>query len=205
MKLSKVAISTGMIATLLFANMGVTHADTAKKSVHNVALEVINGNYGNGEERVSKLKNAGYDSKAVQDEVNKILLDDETVVEAPANEASVSSTSKAAIEKQPTQSEATPKASVAGLDMNQTTGQVNIAALANYMVNNTANTAGYTADEWAYIISRESNGLADVANPSSGAYGAFQLLGHGEYAGMTLAQQADMASKLPAGSWVVYN
>ena len=73
------------------------------------------------------------------------------------------------------------------------------------MASNTANAAGYSASEWAYIITHESNGMADSVNSSSGAYGAFQLLGHGEYAGMILAEQIAMASKLPAGSWVVYN
>ena len=95
-------------------------------------------------------------------------------------------------------------ASASGLNLSQTSGAVDINALANYMVSNTANAAGYSASEWAYIISRESGGNVSAMNASSGAYGALQLLGHGEYQGMPLSEQAQMAAKLPAGSWVVY-
>lgn len=43
----------------------------AKKSVSTIATEVIAGKWGNGDERVKKLKAAGYDPKAVQAEVNR--------------------------------------------------------------------------------------------------------------------------------------
>lgn len=45
----------------------------AKKSVAEVAQEVINGKWGNGEERKKKLKAAGYDPSEVQAKVNEIL------------------------------------------------------------------------------------------------------------------------------------
>ena len=98
----------------------------------------------------------------------------------------------------------TSTASASGLNLSQTSGAVDVNALANYMVSNTANAAGYSASEWAYIITRESGGNVSAMNASSGAYGALQLLGHGEYQGMPLSEQAQMAGKLPAGSWVVY-
>lgn len=44
-----------------------------KKSVAEVAKEVIAGEFGNGDQRIAKLKAAGYDPKAVQAEVNKQL------------------------------------------------------------------------------------------------------------------------------------
>ena len=44
-----------------------------KKSVKQIAKEVINGNWGNGEERKKKLKAAGYNYKEVQAEVNKLV------------------------------------------------------------------------------------------------------------------------------------
>lgn len=44
-----------------------------KKSVTQVAKDVIAGEYGNGDARVKKLKAEGYDSNAVQAEVNKLL------------------------------------------------------------------------------------------------------------------------------------
>lgn len=45
----------------------------AKKSVTEIAKEVIAGKWGNGAVRTSKLKAAGYDPTAVQKEVDKIL------------------------------------------------------------------------------------------------------------------------------------
>ncbi|MEY8537832.1 transglycosylase [Lactococcus muris] len=193
MKFSKVALSTGIIASFMFNSTGMVHADMPKQSTHDVALEVINGNYGTGQERVTLLTRKGFDFEAVQTEVNNILLGKAPKAPAVAKK----------VEKQPAKSKVAQ--SVSELDLSQTSGQVDIESLANHMVANTANAAGYSASEWAYIIEHESNGRVDVANASSGAYGCFQLLGHGEYAGMTLAEQIEMASQLPAGSWVVYN
>lgn len=62
MKLSKVAISTGLVASFMFIGGGIAHADTPK-STHEVAIEVINGNYGNGDARVTNLKTKGFDVK----------------------------------------------------------------------------------------------------------------------------------------------
>ena len=44
-----------------------------RKSVKQIAKEVINGSWSNGEERKKKLKAAGYDYKEVQAEVNKLV------------------------------------------------------------------------------------------------------------------------------------
>ena len=46
---------------------------TAKKSVTEIAKEVIAGKWGNGDTRKSKLTSAGYDYNAVQKEVNRLL------------------------------------------------------------------------------------------------------------------------------------
>nr|DAK91591.1 MAG TPA: peptidoglycan hydrolase [Caudoviricetes sp.] len=46
---------------------------TAKKSVTEIAKEVIAGKWGNGDDRVKRLTAAGYDAKAVQKEVNRLL------------------------------------------------------------------------------------------------------------------------------------
>ena len=43
------------------------------KSVDEVAQEVIQGLWGNGQERYDNLTNAGYDAQAVQDIVNDLL------------------------------------------------------------------------------------------------------------------------------------
>lgn len=44
-----------------------------KKTIHQIALEVIDGKWGNGQDRVIRLANAGYNANAVQEEVNRIL------------------------------------------------------------------------------------------------------------------------------------
>lgn len=89
----------------------------------------------------------------------------------------------------------------AGLDLNQTSGTVNVSALANYLA---ARKGTFSAGQWANIImreSRESRGSVTATNASSGAYGCLQLLGHGEHPGMTLGEQIDMAMPLPASAW----
>lgn len=42
------------------------------KSIDEIAREVIRGNWGNGQDRVNRLKAAGYDPKKVQDKVNEL-------------------------------------------------------------------------------------------------------------------------------------
>lgn len=44
-----------------------------KKSISQLAAEVINGNWGNGTARKNSLTNAGYDYNAIQSEVNRLL------------------------------------------------------------------------------------------------------------------------------------
>lgn len=53
------------------------------KSLNTIANEVVQGLWGNGQERFNNLSNAGYDAQAVQDRVNAILND-----ETPSNSAS---------------------------------------------------------------------------------------------------------------------
>lgn len=45
----------------------------AKKSIDTIAKEVIDGKWGNGDDRINKLKAAGYDPTAVQKKVNELL------------------------------------------------------------------------------------------------------------------------------------
>ena len=53
------------------------------KSLNTIANEVVQGLWGNGQERFDNLSNAGYDAQDVQDRVNAILND-----ETPSNSAS---------------------------------------------------------------------------------------------------------------------
>lgn len=45
------------------------------KSNYDVARDVIDGRYGNGDERIRRLRAAGYDPYAIQSIVNQILKD----------------------------------------------------------------------------------------------------------------------------------
>lgn len=58
---------------------------TAKKTVDEVAMEVIRGEWGAGEDRRDKLTAAEYDYSTVQKRVNEILNGDKTSSEKPAN------------------------------------------------------------------------------------------------------------------------
>lgn len=51
----------------------MTPVENKKKSITEIAKEVISGKWGNGEERKKKLTAAGYDYKAVQNKVNELL------------------------------------------------------------------------------------------------------------------------------------
>lgn len=51
----------------------VRSAKSKEKTVHDVAIEVLAGLWGNDQERVDRLTAAGYDAEDVQAEVNKIL------------------------------------------------------------------------------------------------------------------------------------
>ncbi len=51
----------------------LTKKDDKKKSISEIAKEVANGKWGNGEERKKKLEAAGYDYKEVQKAVNELV------------------------------------------------------------------------------------------------------------------------------------
>lgn len=52
---------------------GETTSDSASSDLDSVAQEVLQGLWGNGQERFDKLENAGYDAQAVQNRVNELL------------------------------------------------------------------------------------------------------------------------------------
>ena len=55
------------------SNTSSTTNTPAKKSIDQVAKEVIAGNWGNGADRKNRLQAAGYDYNAVQTKVNQVL------------------------------------------------------------------------------------------------------------------------------------
>lgn len=60
--------------------------DDVRKSIDELAREVINGLWGNGQERYDKLTAAGYDYSAVQNRVNEILYPPKKSLDEIANE-----------------------------------------------------------------------------------------------------------------------
>ena len=60
------------IQSIVNQKLGATTV-TNKKSNETIANEVIQGKWGNGQDRVNKLKSAGYDYNAIQAIVNKKL------------------------------------------------------------------------------------------------------------------------------------
>ena len=65
---------------------GTAATSGTKKSINEVAKEVINGKWGNGSDRTNRLTAAGYDAKAVQNEVNRILKENATTPSKSINE-----------------------------------------------------------------------------------------------------------------------
>ena len=59
--------------TYITTKSGAAVTSTSKKTVDEIAREVIQGLWGNGQDRVNRLKAAGYDASAVQNRVNQLL------------------------------------------------------------------------------------------------------------------------------------
>ncbi|MEY8292054.1 CHAP domain-containing protein [Carnobacteriaceae bacterium 52-44] len=51
----------------------ISEIKTSNTSIHDLASEVIRGEWGDGEERITRLNNAGYDESAIQKEVNRLM------------------------------------------------------------------------------------------------------------------------------------
>ncbi|WP_460016373.1 transglycosylase family protein [Lactovum odontotermitis] len=173
--------------------------------INQEALLVIHGDLGNGDERVQKLTEAGFDVETVQNQVNSFYqqwgwsgayaVADQTI-QSMAEAGQTNTNINAGIAS--TSSNATPAA-----DTNSSMGTDVVSYAANKMAANT----GVSAAEWTNIIMAESSGNPSAVNSSSGAYGLLQLLGHGEYPGMSVDEQIAMATQVYQSqglhAWVV--
>ena len=74
------------VATNLTTGSKASGTSAPSKSINEVAKEVINGKWGNGSDRTNRLAAAGYDAKAVQNEVNRILKGNATAPSKSINE-----------------------------------------------------------------------------------------------------------------------
>ena len=130
--------------------------------------------------------------------------------ETSASEVSVqkqsSNTPVAAVEAPKASSNTSVKtAQTSTTSKTTTTNTSSIDAIANQMAERT----GVSASQWKGVIQRESGGNGSAVNASSGAYGYFQLLGHGEHAGMSVQDQIDTAVEVyqsqGSSAWVGWN
>jgi hypothetical protein len=71
--LAKVKAAGFKDAVITKGGQTVSNVTTAKKTIDEIAKEVINGKWGNGTERKQKLTAAGYNYKEVQDKVNALV------------------------------------------------------------------------------------------------------------------------------------
>ena len=160
MKLNKVVISAGTL--LLLSVGGLTASADVKTDIHKTAIEVISGKYGNGEERARSLEAHGIEYQAVQDEVNHILLGELQTVSTTVSEAP-------AVEEQ-----SAVEAPV------QETAPVATDGSVQSIVQAVASERGWgSGAEWEainFIISHESGWNPSAQNPSSTAFGLFQML-----------------------------
>ena len=151
-----------------------------------------------GAERVVYLTSKGYDAEKVQNKVNDLL--NHVVVNTPVAQVTPSVVETPVAEQAPVaQTEQAPVAQAT-----YASGDTSAEAAAQQMAART----GVSADQWMGVIQRESGGNSSAVNASSGAYGYFQLLGHGEYAGMSVQEQIDMAVQVyqsqGADAWVAW-
>ena len=143
-----------------------------------------------------------------QQKQEKITAEQETQTTQPSQQSQSQTTNTPPENTTPTSQ---TSSYTGGLNMNQTSGTVDISALASYM----SSTVGGDVNKWIYTITHESGGdLQNWYNKAGGnpytqgytAYGVFQLLGHGEYLGMTLQEQITLAQQVFSsqgwGAWV---
>lgn len=72
------AIAKGILKTLGVTDSATVVTSAPTKSIEDIAKEVIDGKYGNGEARKTAIINAGYDYTAVQTKVNEIVNSSKT-------------------------------------------------------------------------------------------------------------------------------
>lgn len=143
-------------------HFSVTHANNANQ-ISNADLIFAGQKLIVDGEGFDKTKAPVVSTAYKQDEVQTSTQGDETPVESAPEQKPVQ-------EAPPAPATNSAPAQASGIDLNQTSGSVDVNALANYLAS-AGMSAGYSAGEWAYIIQRESNGSVTATNASSGAYG----------------------------------
>ena len=126
----------------------------------------------------------------------KLVVTDATNLPVENTNTNTNTTTDTATNNAPQTQVATPKETTSNTPVAKSSTGYTGSSSVNDVANEMASRTGVSASEWAMIIQRESGGNANVSNASSGAYGLFQLLGHGEHAGMSVSEQMDMATSV---------
>lgn len=126
----------------------------------------------------------------------KLVVTDATNLPVETTNTNTATSNAATTSNAPKTQVATPKATTSNTPVAKSSTGYTGGSSVNSVANEMASRTGVSASEWAMIIQRESGGNANVSNASSGAYGLFQLLGHGEHTGMSVSEQMDMATSV---------
>ncbi|PWF99854.1 LysM peptidoglycan-binding domain-containing protein [Levilactobacillus bambusae] len=110
--------------------------------------------------------------------------------------ASTSSNSSSASTKSYSNTAATSSSNNSSSTSTSSTSSSSVGSSVSSVASAMAAKTGVSASTWQRIIMRESGGNGNISNASSGAYGYFQLLGHGEHSGMSAAEQVNMAASV---------
>jgi len=188
-----------LLASLVLA--GTAYSVSADETT-DVATQVIRGEFGNGQERINALTNAGYDYKTVQTKVNELLQSDNSKTAASFDSVTVSEDKET--ETTQTVEETTQATSTATVATPTSSSWADWSpqAVADYM----ANATGVSASTWLGVIARESGNNQYAVNASTGCYGYLQLHPvHGNVSGMTPEQYLQTAVSVfqsqGAGAW----
>lgn len=201
--LSSAAIGAAMITTSGSANADEIYTVKAGDTLSEISYAFnLNGDYDSiakannikdvnvitvGQKLV--ITNSGNIKKATKSDVKALPEVAKNSTAAEAANTGVATSSAATNTNTNTNTQATTKNTAS---TTSSSSNVSASGAAQAMEQRT----GVSAATWQAIINRESGGNANATNASSGAYGLFQLLGHGEHQGMSVSEQVDMAANL---------
>ena len=129
-----------------------TDLPTPKKTIEEIAKEVIDGKWGSGEQRKAQLKNAGYDYQTVQNKVNELLGGKSQTVKT--------STSTVKVEAAKGFNKALAKTFTTTAKVNMRAGAGTSKTILTVVPNNTAvKCYGYYTNDWYYVKYKDFTGF----------------------------------------------
>ncbi|AEV94906.1 LysM peptidoglycan-binding domain-containing protein [Pediococcus claussenii] len=219
-KLSIALLSTATMGAALIANTGNANADEIYTVKSGDTLSAISAKFGldgyQGLATANKIKDVNViyvgqklvvtDNGSIKQatssevkslpEVSKNANAEGTTTNATATQSNATSSS-ATSTNTTTNAAPAPKAATTNTSASTSNASTsNVGGSVSSVAAAMAAKTGTSAATWQRIIMRESGGNANIANSSSGAYGYFQLLGHGEHSGMSAAEQVNMAAQV---------